>query len=117
MKRKLYNIRSREILEKNLAKENLERITLSFYKYINIKSPDELRDQIYAEWEDLSVLGRIYISKEGINAQISIPKINLKKFEKTMNKYAFLKKTNIKYAVKEGISFYKLKIKIKNEIV
>ena len=117
MKRKLYNIRSREILEKNLAKENLERITLSFYKYINIKSPDKLRDQIYAEWEDLSVLGRIYISKEGINAQISIPKINLKKFEKTMDKYAFLKKTNIKYAVKEGISFYKLKIKIKNEIV
>ena len=80
MKRKLYNIRSREILEKNLEKESLERITLSFYKYINIKNPDELRDQIYAKWEDLSVLGRIYISKEGINAQISIPKRNLKKY-------------------------------------
>ena len=117
MERKLYNIRSREILEENLKKEVADRITLSFYRYINIKIPDDLRDQLYAEWEDFNVLGRVYIAKEGINAQISVPEQTLNQFKEYINKNIYLEGVNIKYAVQDGSSFYKLMIKVKDEIV
>ena len=99
MERKLYNIRSREILEENLKKENTDRITLSFYQYIDIKAPNKLRDKLYADWEDLNILGRIYIAKEGINAQISMPKPNLPQFIEYANRNIYLEGINIKYAI------------------
>jgi UPF0176 protein len=39
-----------------------------------------LRNTLYQEWESLGVLGRIYLSQEGINAQVSLPTANLEAF-------------------------------------
>ena len=35
---------------------------------------------LFLKWDDLKVIGRIYIAKEGINAQLSCPKPNWDKF-------------------------------------
>ena len=70
-----------QLYNKLSAKERAEiidlagekRLTISFYKYYQIKSPQVFRDDLYVSWEKLNVLGRIYVSCEGINAQLSIP--------------------------------------------
>ena len=77
----LYNQKNKEELLKNLEKENFKRITLSFYKYIKLDNLEELRHGLFLEWNELNILGRIYLSIEGINAQISIPEYNVDLFK------------------------------------
>ena len=72
-KETLYNKKSKTELKKNLKDEKFNRQTVSFYKYLRLNNLDQLRDKIYKSWDSLNILGRVYISKEGINAQISIP--------------------------------------------
>ena len=80
-KETLYNKKSKLELIKILKEENFNRKTISFYKYIPLNNLDQLRDEIYRSWDNLNILGRVYIAKEGINAQISIPENNLLKFK------------------------------------
>ncbi|WP_246208519.1 rhodanese-related sulfurtransferase [Enterobacteriaceae endosymbiont of Plateumaris braccata] len=68
-----YNKTSNIKLKKIMFKKNEERKILSFYKYFFIKNPLSLCNDIYILFNALDILGRIYISHEGINAQISIP--------------------------------------------
>ena len=113
----LYNKKNKEQLINDLNKESFNRITLSFYKYVKLKNLIELRDLLYVDWKNLSVLGRIYIAEEGINAQISIPEKKLEEFRNNLNQYSYFKNIPFKFAVEENISFYKLVIKVKKEIV
>ncbi len=113
----LYNQKNKEELLERIQSETFKRITCSFYKYINIGDTDTLRDTLYIEWKSLKILGRIYISQEGINAQISIPKHNFNKFKSKLYSYKFFNDVLLKLAVQDGISFLKLTIKIKDEIV
>ena len=116
-KETLYNKKSKSELEKDLKNETFSRQTLSFYKYMKLDDLDILRDKIYKSFNTLRILGRIYIASEGINAQISIPQKNIKRFEKLLDVDFNFGSIFIKKAVKEGSSFYKLIVKIKNEIV
>ena len=113
----LYNQKNKEQLLKDLENEDFSRKTLSFYKYVNLKDLTKLRDNLFLEWKKMNVLGRVYISKEGINAQISIPCHKLNSFKEFMKNNLVFKKIPLKFAIQEGISFLKLTIKIKDEIV
>ena len=115
--KKLYNIYGKEQLKERLENENFSRITCSFYNYHSIKNLESTRDTLYDDLDALNILGRIYIADEGINAQFNIPDYNWDAFLLLNNKYPFLKNINIKKAVQEGISFLKLKVLIKDEIV
>ena len=116
-KRKLYNIYGKKQLNDKIENEGFKRITCSFYNYFNIADPEELRDPLYHEFEKINILGRVYIAKEGINAQISVPENAWDSFIALTQKYPFMKKVHIKKAIQEGLSFLKLKILIKKEIV
>ena len=113
----LYNQKNKAELINDLKKESFKRTTLSFYQYTKINNLEDLRDSLFLEWKNLEVLGRVYIASEGINAQISIPNHNIDLFNKNIENHHFLKNINFKKAVIEGLSFIKLVIKIKNEIV
>ena len=117
MKKKLYNQKDRPQLKAELAAENFTRMTFSFYRYVNIDNPNALRDELYKEWIELNVLGRVYIAEEGINAQISIPTPKFDTFIELLNKRVYLADMPIKHAVEEGKSFIKLAIRVKKEIV
>ena len=116
-KPQLYNKKNSKDLKSKLNSESFDRITCSFYRYINIKSPETKRDLLYIEWEELDVLGRTYIANEGINAQISIPDYNLEKFKKELDSYKEFKSIDFKFALSNQVSFYKLVVKVKEEIV
>ena len=114
----LYNKFGREELEKQLEQESFERTTLSFYKYVIIADPIALRKELFLKWDDLKVKGRIYIAKEGINAQLSCPKPNWDKFIASVRSIKYFENVPFKIAVEENKrSFLKLAIKVKKQIV
>ena len=101
-----------------IQKAGNRRITLSFYKYHQIKNTSLFRDHLYLMWEKLDVLGRIYIASEGINAQLSMPSQNLNEFKTKLDSIDFLKEIRLNVAVEQdNFSFLKLKVKIRNKIV
>lgn len=114
---KLANNFSKEEALKKLAQESFTRRTLSFYRYVRIKDSQAFRDQIYAEWSALGVLGRIYVSQEGINAQINVPEPSWDAFIQNLESHPELKGMPLKIAVEQGESFWKLTIKNKKQIV
>ena len=115
--KELYNQKNKKELLEKLEAEDFNRKTISFYKYIKLNDLHELRDSLYLQWEKLNILGRVYIAPEGINAQISIPDNNFKPFKQGLESVPFLKNVLLKNAIIDGISFLKLVIKVKNEIV
>ena len=118
MKKRLYNIHRKDILKKRLAEEDFQRITISFYRYVYLKDLKSLRDELYEEWDKLRVLGRIYIAKEGVNAQINVPEHNFDAFRACIDSRKEFKGVAFKFALQdETLSFYKLKIKIRKKIV
>ncbi len=105
-------------LKKRILEDSTPRTTISFYRYVNITKPKILRDDLYIKWSELGVLGRIYLAREGINAQFSVPTENIKKFTKQLYSYPEFTDIPFKIAVEDdGKSFYKLDIKIKKKIV
>ena len=114
----LYNKLSSNERSRALDLSNQKRITLSFYQYARINNPRGFRDELFIFWDSIDVLGRIYIAKEGINAQLSLPDTNLEIFIEHLNSISFLKKVRINIALKhETKSFLKLKIKVRDKIV
>mgnify|MGYP006262855877 FL=1 len=115
--KKLYNQKSKDLLVKKLESEDFNRTTCSFYKYVTIVDPITFRDNIYEEFDNLEILGRVYIAEEGMNAQISVPDKNWGLFLKLISSIKLLYDVDIKTAINDGISFYKLIVKVKKEIV
>ena len=69
----LHNRVSNDELKQRMLQETTPRTTISFYAYFSIQNPKEFRDSLYKKLNQIQVFGRIYIAKEGINAQISVP--------------------------------------------
>jgi UPF0176 protein len=114
----LHNRINREELKKRLIEETFRRKTISFYRYFYLENPQEFRDNIYRDWFALNCFGRIYVAREGINAQMSVPEHHFEAFLKTLEKYEILKDIPIKYAIEDdGKSFYKLTIKVRPKLV
>jgi UPF0176 protein len=114
----LYNSIDRKVLLENLTAEPFVRKTISLYRYFILANPQEFRDRLYQEWAELNCFGRIYVAREGINAQMSVPESNFKAFLQTLDKYPIFDAIPIKYAIEDnGKSFYKLSIKVKPKLV
>jgi UPF0176 protein len=118
MEKRLYNQHSREELKKRLEDEPFKRLTISCYRYYYLDDPQQFRDEIYKAWDALSCFGRIYVAREGINAQMSIPEHHWDAFKQGLEQWKIFKDIPIKFAVEDdGKSFYKLTIKVRPKLV
>jgi UPF0176 protein len=114
----LHNRVSNEELKKKLMEETFHRITISFYNYFPIQNPQEFRDYLYKNLNELQVFGRIYLAKEGINAQISVPEKEFENFKTFLYSINELNGLRLNIAVDDdGKSFWVLKIKVRDKIV
>lgn len=114
----LHNIIDSKILKDKLLSETFKRKTISFYRYFILESPQELRDQLYQDWYKLDCFGRIYIAREGINAQMSVPEHHFDSFIETLKEHEIFKNIPIKFAIEDnGKSFYKLTVKVRPKLV
>jgi len=114
----LHNKVSQKELKERLYQETEPRTTISFYQYHPIQNPQEFRDELYKGFDPLKVFGRIYVAKEGINAQVSVPSSNFELFKEFLYSYSFLHGIRLNIAVDDdGKSFWVLKIKVREKIV
>lgn len=114
----LHNKYDRETLQKRLDAEDFERTTISFYRYVKIADPESMRDELYAAWSSIGMLGRIYLAKEGVNAQFSVPSHHVQELRNHLDTLDEFKDMPFKIAVEDdGRSFLKLVIKVKEQIV
>ncbi len=122
----LHNRVSNAELKQRLLEENESRVTVSFYKYFPIQNPQEFRDSLYKSLSPLKVFGRIYVAKEGINAQASVPSSQFEPFKAVLFAIEPLNGLRLNIAVEneqlnaaetQGQSFWVLKIKVRDKIV
>ena len=114
----LINKTDKNVLKQRLKEENIQRKTISFYRYVNIPNPKELRDELFKAWSGFNCFGRIYLAEEGINAQMNVPESAWDDFLKQLHAIPYFAGVPIKHAVDgNGKSFYKLIIKVRTKIV
>ena len=114
----LYNKLSAKERAALIDEAGKDRITISFYQYHKIENPQLFRDKLFLEWQTLDVLGRTYVSYEGINAQISVPSENFLELKNQLDAISFLNNIRLNVAIEQhNKSFLKLKIKVRNKIV
>jgi UPF0176 protein len=114
----LYNTLSAEERAELISQAGQQRLTLSFYAYAHIEDPQQFRDDLFVQWNKLDALGRTYVAKEGINAQMSVPAENFEAFRATLEAYDFMKGIRLNVAVEhDDLSFLKLTVKVRNKIV
>lgn len=115
---KLHNTIDKRLLREQMQSDPQERVTLSFYKYHYLDDPKIFRDQLYLVWNEFGVLGRVYVAKEGINAQLSVPREKFEDFKNHLDSFKFLQGMRLNIAVDDnGKSFFKLKILIRKKLV
>lgn len=114
----LHNRVSQEELKRRLMEENEPRTTISFYQYFAIPDPQVFRDTLYQNLFQWKVYGRIYVAREGINAQISVPSHHMDAFRTYLYTIPELNGVRLNIAVDDdGKSFWVLKIKVRDKIV
>lgn len=114
----LYNRVNKEELKRRIQNDPTPRTTISFYRYVIIENPSETRNQLFKDWSAMGVLGRIYVAREGINAQLSLPTANIQKLRDYLDANPYFKDIPFKIAIEDnGKSFYKLAIKVRKKIV
>jgi UPF0176 protein len=114
----LFNTLSAEERAELIEQSGKQRLTLSFYAYAHIEDPKQFRDSLFLAWNPLEVLGRIYVAKEGINAQLSLPADHFYEFKDHLDTIPFLNGIRLNVAVEQDdMSFLKLTIKVRDKIV
>lgn len=117
-KKGLHNKKSPEELRKLREAENFKRRTVSFYRYVKLGDPRQLRDELYAEWWEMDCLGRVYLAGEGINAQMSVPEHHWQNFADRLYARPQFAGIPFKIALEETApSFLKLTVKVRPKIV
>ncbi|NND15705.1 MAG: rhodanese-related sulfurtransferase [Eudoraea sp.] len=114
----LYNTLSAKERRALIEEAGEDRLTISFYTYAHIGNPGILRDHLFIHWNALDVLGRIYVAKEGVNAQLSVPAKHFDAFKSQLDSISFLEGIRLNIAIEQdNMSFLKLKIKVRHKIV
>ena len=114
----LYNKLSAKERAALLEEAGDDRLTLSFYQYAKIGNPELFRNHLFVAWDEMQVLGRIYVAHEGINAQLSVPAGNFGRFKEFLDGIYFLKNVRLNIAIEHDLkSFLKLKVKVRDKIL
>jgi hypothetical protein len=92
---------------------------VSFYQYRRVSETDviTLREQILRDWTLWSIKGRIYLSQEGINAQMMLPCENLSMFRCYMEEKTPFRGLILNPAIEHGIAFDRLHVRLRQQLV
>ncbi len=91
--------------------------TISFYKYIEIEYPSELRGKLRAIAQKLSLTGRILIAKEGINGAVSGQPKLLEEFKQILHAQALFSNLTFREQETNKIAHHKLIVRVRTEMV
>jgi len=89
----------------------------AFYKFVSLPDYQERREPLRAFCEALSVRGTILLAEEGINSTIAGPSDGLEKVLEYIQSDPAIGRLSIKYSKASEIPFYRMKVRLKKEIV
>ena len=89
----------------------------TFYRFKDLKNIKYIKDQLDKFSKDKLILGTILIANEGINGTISGTKKDLNEFIHLIKQILEIRKLSVKISQNKFIPFYRLKIRLKKEIV
>ncbi len=89
----------------------------SFYRFIDLKKIKILKKNLDRFSSKKIIYGTVLIAKEGVNGTISGEINDLNDFISYLKKQIKIKKLSLKISKNQFIPFYRLKIRLKNEIV
>ena len=89
----------------------------SFYRFKNLKNIKRLKTYLDKYFKNKLILGTILLANEGVNGTISGTNKDLDLAIKTIKKQLNIKKISLKISKNNFIPFYRLKIRLKTEIV
>jgi UPF0176 protein len=105
-------------LKERLMNESFRRKTISVYRYFYLDNSQEFRDELYRQWFSLNCFGHVYVAREGINGQVSVPEHHVEQLVKSLAKFEIFRDIPLKYTIEDnGKSFYKLTIKLRTKLV
>lgn len=90
---------------------------LLFYKYVAIEQPEALKASYFLLCEKYNLKGRTIIAEEGINGTLEGTTENTEAFAKELLLDSRFSDMQIKRSISEGVSFPRLSVKVRNEIV
>lgn len=95
----------------------MDRLVVSFYKFVKIDNPHELKELLLSRSLDLGLQGTILVSLEGINAMISGEIASMKAFERWFKGDLRFADVEFKESLYAGVSFRRMLVKVKKEII
>ena len=96
----------------------MKKITIiSLYKFVNIQDTKRFRKELLAECKKSAIKGTFIIATEGLNGTIAGTGENIESVITFLKKDKGFKDIECKYSFDEKIPFYRLKVKIKNELI
>ena len=90
---------------------------LLYYHYVKIEDPQALREEHLAYTKNIGLLGRIYISEEGINGTVSGKTDVVQTYIDWMEHHPYFKGVTYKIDEADGHAFKKMHVRVKNELV
>lgn len=92
-------------------------VVLSLYKFTAIKNTKRLREKLLTKCAELSIKGTFIIASEGINGTVGGEKPSINSIAEFLKSEMGLGNTECKYSYYHKNPFYRMKIKIKDELV
>lgn len=92
-------------------------VVAALYKFVKLQNYVELRDQIQAQCDVLGITGTLLLAEEGINGTIAGTRSNIGKILEYLRSDARLADLPHKESFAKTDPFYRMKVKIKKEIV
>ena len=96
---------------------NKDYRVLLYYHYINIEDVNAFREEHYNLCKEIGLLGRIIVSKEGINGTVSGTIAETEAYIQAMNNDPRFKDMPFKIDLEDKDAFAKLHVRVKDELV
>ncbi|NNE38839.1 MAG: hypothetical protein HKN08_11085, partial [Gammaproteobacteria bacterium] len=94
-----------------------QTIVAAFYKFIRLDDHAALRPEIMALCEQQNIKGTILLAAEGINATVSGSREAIDQLRIFLNRDSRFEKMEYKESLFDKDPFYRMKVKLKKEIV
>jgi len=95
----------------------MEYRVLLFYKYVNFPEPQQFRERHLKFCNENDIRGRVWISKEGINATVSGKTNDIENYKNEIRSYSQFSDIWFKEDKYHEHAFNKIHVRVKNEIV
>ncbi len=90
---------------------------LLFYKYVTVRDPAQLRENIIVKAAELNLVGRVIVAEEGLNGTLEGTRENTEDFAAWILALPEFTDMHIKRSGGSGDSFPRLRVKVRDEIV